>query len=371
MKIKLKERKLNNGDKSLYLEYYIGYERTPDGKIKHNRKKENLNLRIYKSNKPADKGNNKLTYDLANKILIQKQAKYNENNLDIFSDKRLKTNLIDYIEKIKESKNSSYSLKKHWINTINHLGNFCNPDTTTFKQVNESFVIKFKEYLLNLEDIHNNTASGYYEVFREALKKAYQEGILKDNPAKNVKGIKKTDVKRDYLTFEEIQKLAFANCENEKLKRAFLFACLTGLRWCDIYNLKWQDIEKFNDGSRLIFRQQKTKGVEYFDLSSQAVKLLGEPSKPDDKVFSGLKYTTDAYYRLQLWGKNAGINKKITFHMARHSFATLLLTKGVAIEVIQKLLGHRFLKTTQIYAKIVDEKKKEALNKIPDFKIKL
>ena len=222
---------------------------------------------------------------------------------------------------------------------------------------------------MNLEKVGRNTASGYFEVFREGLKKAFREGILKDNPAREVTGIKRTEVKREYLTLEELQKLASTECDNEKLKRAFLFACLTGLRWCDIYNLKWINIEKFNGNHRLTFTQQKTKGVEFMPLNKQAYDLLGEPGGAEEKVFSGLKYTTDAYYRLQIWGKQAGIDKPLTFHIARHTFATMQLTLGTDIYTVSKLLGHRFLKTTQIYAKIVDEKKQEAVNRIPEIKI--
>lgn len=370
MKIQIKERTLKDGNKSLYLEYYLGYERTADGRIKHIRKKENLNLQLYKKPcNPLQKKANKENLELAEKVLIKKQAQINENLIDIFSSKKLNQNLVKYFEKIKDTKTSSESLKKHWINTINHLKRFCNPEHTTFKQVNESFVTRFKEYLMNHKEIHNNTASGYFEVFREGLKKAFKEGILKESPARNVKGIKKTDVKREYLTEGEIQSLASTECDNEKMKRAFLFACLTGLRWCDIYKLKWNEIEINNDKYKLVFRQQKTKGLEYFPLSKQAIELLGEPKNTDEKVFQGLKYTTDGYYRLQLWGQKAGIKKPLTFHMARHSFATQLITQGVDLYTVQKLLGHRFLRTTQIYAKIIDEKLNEAVNKIPEIKM--
>ena len=203
------------------------------------------------------------------------------------------------------------------------------------------------------------------------MKKAYKEGILKDNPAKNIPGIKKIEVQREYLTLDEIQKLGSTPCDNDKLKRAFLFACLTGLRWCDIYKLKWNEIVKNGNSYKLIFRQQKTQSVEYFPLSSQAVDLIGEPGKSEEKVFAGLRYTTDAYYKLQKWGIQAGIEKQMTFHKARHTFATMLLNNGTDIYTVSKLLGHRFLKTTQIYAKIVDSRKLEAVNNIPQIKLNI
>jgi len=370
MKISIKKRKLNDGSFSLYLEYYFGYEKTPEGKIKHHRKKENLNLQIYNKPKtPHERKSNSEVLELAEKILIRKKSDFNENNYDMFNGKRLNTNLIQYFEKIKDKKNSSYSNKKLWINTIHYLNKFCESDTITFKQVNEQFVTNFKDFLLNQKKIHNNTSSGYFEAFRSGLKIAFKEGILKENPAKNVTSIKIIEAEREYLTLEEIQILAKVDCDNNTIKRAFLFACLTGLRWCDIYKLKWDEIIKNGESYKIIFRQQKTKSVEYIPLSGQAVELLGEPGDSEDKVFQNINYTTDAYYKLQTWGIKAGIEKKITFHMARHSFATMQLTYGTDIYTVSKLLGHKKIQTTQIYAKVIDEKKREAVNKIPEIKL--
>lgn len=370
MNVKLKQRKLKNGMLSLYLEYYLGYSTTSEGKIKHKRKKENLDLYIYEKPKnSAERQENREALDFAEKILTKRKSEINENKYEMFSNKKLNTNLIEYFERIKDTKTSSKSLQKHWTFTINHLKRYCKPDITTFRNVDEAFCEGFKDYLLNLEEIHNNTASGYFEVFREGIKKAYKEKMIQDYPMRNSKGIKKTEVKREYLTIDEVKKLALTKCENDKLKRAFIFACLTGLRWSDVYALKWKDIEDFNGQIRLSFRQVKTKGVEHMYLNRQAVELLGDKGNADEKVFAGLQYTTDGYYRLQLWGKEAGINKKLTFHIARHTFATMQLTLGTDLYTVSKLLGHRFIKTTQIYAKIVDEKLKEAVNKIPEIEI--
>jgi len=371
MKVKLKKRKINDGMISLFLEYYLGYSKNSDGKIKHKRKQENLNLSIYEKPKnQMERDENKEALKYANMILTGKQSAINENRLEIFDNSKAFTNIVEYYEKIKDTKNSSYSNKRHWLSTILHLKKFCDPELTTFKQINESFVENFKNYLLNKAGVHNNTASGYFETFREGIKKAFKEGILREDIARNVSGIKKQESKREILTFEEIQKLANTDCDNEKFKRAFLFACLTGLRWCDISNLKWNDIEKDDNGYKIVFRQKKTKGFEYNNISKQAFTLLGDPSDdPDVKIFAGLKYTTDAYYKLQKWAIQAGITKKISFHTSRHTFATMLLTNGVDLYTVSKLLGHKNLRNTQIYAKIVDTKKREAINMIPELKL--
>jgi len=371
MKVSLKQRKLNDGMISLYLEYYLGYSKDSDGKIQHKRKQENLNLQIYEKPKnQIQRDENKETLKYADMILTKKKSEINENKLEIFDNSKNYTNLIEYFEKIQDSKNSSYSIKRHWLSTILHLKKFCDPELTTFRQVNESFIEDFKNYLINKSGVHNNTASGYFETFREGIKKAFKDGILRENISRNVSGIKKQESKREYLTFDELQKLASTKCDNEKFKRAFLFACLTGLRWSDVSNLKWNDIEKDENGYKISFRQKKTKEFEYFQLSNQAYKLLGNPSEDQDlKIFAGLKYTTDAYYKLQKWAIQSGITKKISFHTSRHTFAIMLLNNGADIYTVSKMLGHKNLVNTQIYAKIVDTKKREAINMIPEINL--
>lgn len=373
MKVSLKERKLENGMLSLYLDYYLGYSKDSEGKIKHKRKQENLKLSIYEKPKnQIQRDENKQTMKFANMILTKRQSEINENKFEIFDNSKGSKNLIEFFEEIKQTKNSSNSLKKHWINTILKLKEYCDPDLTVLRDVNESFIEGYKNFLLTQAGLHNNTASGYFETFREGVKKAFKEGFIRDNYSRNVKGIKKQDTMIEYLTLEEVRKLAATECDNQKFKKAFLFACLTGFRWSDVSNLKWKDIQRDHTGNKVIFRQKKTSQVEYQYISEQALKLLGDPAEDiEEKIFSGLKYTTDAYYKLQNWAAKSGINKNITFHCSRHTFATLQLTLGTDLYTVSKLLGHKNLKNTQIYAKVIDESKKEAVNKIPEIEIEL
>ena len=141
------------------------------------------------------------------------------------------------------------------------------------------------------------------------------------------------------------------------------------MRWSDINNLKWSEVQNTNDGWRITFHQQKTKGLQYLDISEQARAYLGEKLMPDERAFKGLKYSDYMNVALLQWVLRAGITKHITFHCARHTFAVLQLSLGTEIFTLSKLLGHSELKTTQIYAKIIDEKKREAVNKIPDINI--
>ena len=150
------------------------------------------------------------------------------------------------------------------------------------------------------------------------------------------------------------------DCRYEVLKRAFLFSCFTGMRWSDINQLTWRYVRKSEDGYRVHFSQKKTKGVEYLDIPDIALEYIGEKGEPDERVFVGLKYSAYMNTALARWVLEAGITKLITFHCARHTYATILLEEDVNIRVIQDMLGHKELRTTLIYAKIIDKKRREA-----------
>lgn len=177
--------------------------------------------------------------------------------------------------------------------------------------------------------------------------------------------IKPGEPEREFLTYEELQAVAKAECEIPLLKTAFLFSAMTGLRWSDVQKLVWSEVQHSKEvGYYIRFRQKKTKGAETLPTSEQAFGLLGERGNPEDRVFIGLKYSAWHNLKLQQWVMRGGVTKTITFHCARHAYATLQLTLGTDIYTVSKLLGHKDLKTTQIYAKIIDDKKKVAANKI-------
>ena len=120
------------------------------------------------------------------------------------------------------------------------------------------------------------------------------------------------------------------------------------------------------DFKRITFVQKKTSGLEYLDLSPQASQMLRERNRVGDFVFYDLpNHLSSVNAALKRWAWEAGINKNISFHTARHTFATMLLTLDVDLYTVSKLLGHKDIKTTQIYAKIIDKKKQDAVNKIP------
>lgn len=166
------------------------------------------------------------------------------------------------------------------------------------------------------------------------------------------------------MTLEEAEKLASTPCENEVLKRAFFFAVLTGIRLCDIQDLTWGEIVQTGSGWRVDFTQRKTHVVDYLPINEQAYSLCGERGEPNQRVFEGLTGSSWISRPLKKWIEASGIKKHITFHVSRHTFATLQLEHDTDIYTIKGMLGHTNVKTTQIYAHIVDKSKRNAADVI-------
>ena len=183
---------------------------------------------------------------------------------------------------------------------------------------------------------------------------------------RGVEGFKAEEGTRMYLTIEEVQRLAQTECEYPAIKRAFLFSCLTGLRRSDVIRLTWGDVHQQGEFTRIIFKQKKTSGQEYLDIPPQAAELMGERGKDAEHIFPNIHSPSCTNEMSKRWVLRAGIHKDITFHCGRHTFAVMMLDLGTDIYTVSKLLGHRELSTTQIYAKVLDKNKQAAVAKIPD-----
>lgn len=140
---------------------------------------------------------------------------------------------------------------------------------------------------------------------------------------RGIDGFSGEESTRMYLTIEEVKKAAQTDCDSSLIKRAFLFSCLTGLRRSDVIKLTWSDVQQQGDFTRIIFRQKKTKGQEYLDITQQAAEMMGTRGKPSELVFGGLPSTSTTNYYIKIWMQRAGIDKDITFHQSRHTYATL------------------------------------------------
>jgi site-specific recombinase XerD len=370
MKVTLREKKLRTGKNSLYLDFWPPVLHQKTGKPT---RREFLG--IYLFDKPKDlleREFNKESQQLAKGICLERQMDLNSGKFGVQRRASKNQDFIAYFENQMKQRPDDTSNRGNWNSAWQIFSKFTN-NRCTFGMLTENFVIDYMKYLLsnaycNNSDtrrISENTAYSYFNKFKACLNEAVHEGLMADNPVHRVKSMKQPETYREFLTLEELQKLAKTPCDNNVLKRAALFSALTGMRFGDIYVLRWKQIQYSETSGHFIrFTQRKTKGMEVLPISEDAYSLCGMRDDTDTKVFIGLKYSAYLNQILLRWILEAGIAKKVTFHCFRHTFATLQLSMGTDIYTVSKLLGHKDISTTQIYAKVIDRTKNDAVNKI-------
>ncbi|MDR0812251.1 MAG: site-specific integrase [Paludibacter sp.] len=371
--IKIRFKKLANGNQSIYLDYYREGQRKYDF----------LKLYLLPATNTANRTKNADTLQLAKAIQAKKIVEL-QNNIHGFSNSgtRLKVNVIDYIEKLAEKKRekaggNSRGNCQNYLALAYHIQKYSG-DKLTFKSVDKRFCEGFLEYLKTAErtnawgdhfPLNPNTQFGYMKKFETVLNTAIADEIITVNPFRHIKQENKPKKHRAevcYLTEEELKMLDNTPMKPPVIKQAFLFSCYTGLRFSDVTRLTWDKLQKDNNGDTLIsFVQKKTDKQEYLPIAKKALNYLPErnAAKANDIVF---KLPTNKFTNVVLrnWTCAVGITKKVTFHVARHTYATLLLTLEVPIEVVSKNLGHADIQTTQIYAKVVNAAQRAAVSKL-------
>lgn len=374
IKVTLREKAISKYRKSLYLDFYPAIPHPKTGKPT---RREFLGLYIYEKPKtPTEKQHNSDTLRIADSItqkrqnFLNKPEIYNEYERAQLHIKEIgEKNFVEYFEKLANKRKASNH--DNWMSALNYLKNFTGGQLR-FADLTESFFDDFKDYLLTTKannrtktTLSQNSAVSYFNKIKATLKQAYKDGYLQTDLNVRISPIKAAETRREYLTINELNELVKTPCNNPLLKNAALFSALTGLRFSDIQKMVWSEIDFIEgQGYFLNFSQKKTKGVETLPISEQAVSLCGERREPADKVFDGLEYSAYSNKHLAQWIGAAGITKNITFHCFRHTFATLQLFNGTDIYTVSKMLGHKDLKTTQVYAKIVDDAKRTAADKI-------
>ena len=345
-----------------------------DGKAYYRPKRDTNGIIMCRSQKDQE------ACIFADKVRDLRQHEYDNQSLYTDSEaeqaaqnERSKCDFIKYFEELKDKrhKNSSKSIQVNWKRELALMKLYTGGKPLLFGSIDVNLIEDYKDYRINAPQggsktgtISANTASTYFSIFKAGLHQAFIDGYLTIDLAAKVKNIYYEESQREYLTLEELNQLAATPCDSEILKRAALFSALTGLRHSDIKQLKWRDIVKDKEHYQLHFTQQKTKGVEYMPISVQAYLLCGERGDADRLVFEGLQDPSWINRPVKRWIEASGITKHITFHCFRHTYATLQLTNGTDIYTVSKMLGHKKVTTTQIYAKIVDAKKDAAADAI-------
>ena len=373
-KVKLRQKAITGNRKSLYLDFY-----PPIMNPKTNlpSRREVLNLYIFDNTRnPMDKLHNQETIRIAEGIRQKRENELNKPEIYTGFEKeqlRLKElgekSFLEYFMKMARKRTDTNL--GNWLSAYKYLEDFTGGELK-FNELTEKYLNEFREHLQNTKSnrserltLSTNSAVSYFNKIKAALKQAYKDGYLTVDLNARIESIKPQETRRNYLLLEEVIKLSNTDCSDQLIKKAALFSALTGLRFSDIEKLTWGEFEFDNEqGYVLHFTQKKTKGIESLPISEDAIKLLGQIGKTNEKVFKGLKYSSYVNDAISKWLEKAGITKHITFHSFRHTFATLQISLGTDILVVSKMLGHKDLKTTQIYAKVVDQLKREAANRI-------
>lgn len=381
--VRIRFKQLSNGNQSIYLEYYTGDVIRKENYVGGKRKYEFLKLYLIPERTREDKAKNEATLALAKAIQSKRIVEVQNDAHGFQNTNKSRVNLLDYLENIgkQSAEQGSRNYARTVLNTVRALKLF-RGDYIAFRDVDKEFLSEFTDYLRQMPKaskygvlkaggrLSNNSVVSYYGTLRTAINRAYKEGIITVNPTKEfdfASKVRQEPSRREYLTLDELKTLINTECRHEIVKRAFLFSCLCGLRVSDIRKLRWCDLQRSGGRVRIEITMQKTKEPLYLPISDEALKWLPERGEANDSDFIfPLTHEGTVNDTLQHWAKVAGITKHISFHVSRHTHATMMLTLGADLYTVSKLLGHKNIATTQIYAKIVDKKKEEAIGLIPN-----
>lgn len=383
---KLYARVLADGRESLYLEYYLGYtkfvsERTGKEVVRVDRRKEVLNgLYLWQAPRtPIERQQNKETIELAKKIRFERGQQMLESIEGYRLRKDRDINFMDYFQ----SYIDKYTKKdcRMVVLALRRFKDFLHdtPEYTKFeksikpKQISRDMVEDFTDYLQSRSV--GEGAKSIYARFKKVVRYAVDHDVILKNPCNGIT-IKVDDqqLRKDVLSLDEVQRLAATHYDNENpnIRRAFLFCLYSGLRFCDVRDLTFANVDYSN---RLLrFEQNKTKGHSassgvVIPLTDVHLRLIGEPTEGKGSIIFPLPSYEACSQAVKRWVKRAGIDKHISWHCARHSFAVNILNNGANIKTVASLLGHSGLKHTEKYTRAVDSLKEAAINSLPEIEI--
>jgi len=360
--IRIRFKAIANGNKSIYLDCYQNGKRTY----------EFLKLYLIPEVDEAARVQNQNALQAANAIKAQRTIEITNGQAGIKANPQLaKMSFVDWMQVYEKSlRRDGKTYGKQIGNTIRLLDMY--KKGVLLRDVDKSFCIGFIDYIRNKYKMSNGkflsdtTISNYTRAIACALNKAVKDGIITKNPLHELSTTERPQTppsKREFLTIEEVKALIATDCDMPEIKRAFLFACFCGLRISDVEALTWDKIA--TDNGRLVCNivMKKTKEQLYLPLSKEALVWLPKrgDAKPSSKVFSLPGQTCLSKY-LQIWAAQAGITKHVSFHVSRHTFATMMISLGADLYTVSKLLGHTNIKVTEVYAKLVNAKKFDAVS---------
>ncbi len=384
---KLGAKVLSNGRESLFLDFYFGYtkstsETTGKETVKIDRRRESLKLYLWHAPRtPIERQQNKETLELAKKIRFERGQELLESVEGYRLKKNRDINFLDYWQEYLDK----YTKKDYRMIRISlqRFKDFLNdtPEYNQFakyikpSQISRDMVEAFTEYLQSRS--RGEGAKSLYERFKKVIKHAIEHDVMIKNPCTGISiRIDSQQLKKEVLSMEEIKQLIATHHEkqNPNIRRAFIFCLYCGLRYCDVKELTFANVDFAN--KLLKFEQGKTKGHSansgvIIPLNDGLIKLIGKPTNSknrEERIFPLPSYEM-CLKSIQRWVEAAGIDKHISWHCARHSFAVLLLGNGANIKTVASLLGHSGLQHTEKYTRAIDSLKQDAINSLPELNI--
>lgn len=359
--VRIRFKKLANGSVSVYLAINVNGRRTYDY----------LKLYLVPETDQTAKLQNRQTMEAVYAIKAQRILQITNGAAGIKKDLRNKMRLVDWLKIYQDRQvNKGKRGAKRWVRTmIFVIEGYDGGKDATLADIDHQWLTDFMIYLMNdyvtykKTKLTNGTVDNYLRCLKAAFNVAVEEGIMPTNPmlALDRSHLKGTTYEREFLSVEEVKKLIDTPCRRPDIKGAFLFSCFCGLRISDVRSLQWKHVVTAGEKMYLKITQFKTRRPLSIPLSRQALRWMPERggAGEDEYIFPPLSKNMTV---LDDWAKEAGINKHITFHVSRHTFATMELTMGADIYTTSKLLGHTSVATTQIYAKVINSKKEEAVS---------
>ena len=363
--VRLREKALANGVRSLYLDIYVNGKRSY----------EFLKLYLIPETNPQAKVQNENTMRAANTIKLNRILEITNNKAGLKNTSiRAKMLLKDWMETFRQAQEQKGVKDQKLIHNTIHALTAYNINVA-MRDVNRDYILGLTNFLRNDyrsprgKKLKDYSVINYLGCLRNALNMAVREDVIADNPIMKLSAqdkVKAPESQREFLTIEEVQKLEATDSPYPHIKQAFLFACYTGLRCSDVRSITWGKIVKDGEKYRLHTVMFKTKRPFYIPLSKKAMQWMPErgDKTDDDLIFENIPVQVNTKLYLQPWLDKAGITKPITFHCSRHTFGTMMLTLGADIYTTSKLMGHTKVEVTQIYAKIINKKKDDAVSLI-------
>ncbi len=365
----LRKKKLKNGRSSLYIDYFPPVW---NPFTKEYTRREFLKLYVYdKAETPLQKMENELYTEIAEKIYIKRMKSLMLDANGIFNKDALEADFFVYARNFITGKNKENIDTSHYDIAVKYLEKWVG-EHLKFRHIDEIFLKKFKEFLLTTRslkskfiNLHQNSAASYYDKLALIVHEAFLDKYLPEDFTLRVDRISNVDTFREFLDEHELKIVLDNPCDDSLVYRSSVFALLSGFRFGALKILKWGDLHYspvLNAWYFYIIDPKPERTFKHY-VSNEAIAWLGDRGEHDDFIFDGLDYHRMRYV-LKKWFASLGLEEKAKFHNWRHMYATKLIEEGEDLYVVSKMLNHKHVKTTEIYAKVPDSNRVKASQKV-------